>query len=111
MEFLAGSDSDSDGKTIADDTAAKVELEFKSYMRMIKRPADFWCNDEGFFLDSVSFFFKRNPVDQAKALRAKICCQHCEGLHQDCTSKGRKEGSGRKVRGSGFQPSSQKNWP
>ena len=62
--------------------------------KMAKRPATFWCNDVGFYLDAVSFAHKTNPLDQAKAPRARIYRQKGEGLTFGCTSKGKKEGTG-----------------
>ena len=50
-----------------------------------------------FFLDCVSFWYKRNPADQASAPHGRIWCKKCERLMRGCTSKGGKVGSGGKV--------------
>jgi hypothetical protein len=62
--------------------------------KMSKRPANFWCQGVGFYLDAVSFAHKTNPLDQAKAPKARIYRQKGEGLAFGCTSKGKKEGTG-----------------
>lgn len=58
---------------------------------------DIWKNGVAFFLDGVSFYHKTNPADQARAPRGHVWRKACEGLHQGCTAKGSKEGSGRQV--------------
>ena len=62
--------------------------------KMLKRPANFWCEDVAFYLDGVSFAHKTNPLDQAKAPKSRIYRKKGEGLSFGCTSKGRKEGTG-----------------
>ena len=63
--------------------------------RMIKHyRQDVWLNKVAFFLDGVSFTFKRHPKDQARAPRGRIWRKKNEGLKQGCTAKGSKEGSG-----------------
>lgn len=50
-----------------------------------------------FFLDGVSFAYKRNPFDQGSSPKGKIWRKPCEGLDYGCTAKGKKEGSGGKL--------------
>jgi transposase len=64
--------------------------------KMIKRPATFWTEEIAFYLDAVSIVYKRNPLDQARAPKSRIYRQKSEGLARECTSKGRKEGTGGK---------------
>ena len=55
---------------------------------------DVWKNDIAFYLDGVSFAYKRNPQDQAKAPKGRVWRKESEGLTQGCTSKGSKCGTG-----------------
>ena len=55
---------------------------------------DVWKNDIAFYLDGVSFAYKRNPQDQAKVPKGRIWRKESEGLTQGCTSKGSKCGTG-----------------
>ena len=60
-------------------------------------PKDVWKDNVAFYLDCVSFWYKRNPADQASAPHGRIWRKKCEGLMRGCTSKGGKVGSGGKV--------------
>lgn len=60
------------------------------------RQEDFWTNDVAFYLDAVSFAYKTNPLDQARAPRSRVYRRRSEGLRRYCTSKGQKEGTGGK---------------
>ena len=51
---------------------------------------DFWTEKIAFYLDGVSFAYKRNPLDQARALTGRIYMKKSEGLNQYCTAKGSK---------------------
>ena len=57
----------------------------------------FWTKQVAFYLDEVSFAFKTNPLQFARAPKARIWRKRCEGLSFGCTAKGRKEGTGEKV--------------
>lgn len=59
--------------------------------------ANVWTRQMAFYLDGTGFAFKRNPMDQAKAPRARIWRKKTEGLEIGCVAKGRKEGTGGKV--------------
>ena len=56
-----------------------------------------WKDNVAFHLNRVSFWYIRNPADQASAPQGRIWRKKCEGLVRGCTSKGRKVGSGGKV--------------
>ena len=58
---------------------------------------DVWTKDIAFYLDGTGFAYKRNPLDQALAPRARIWRKRSEGLDFRCTAKGRKTGTGGKV--------------
>ena len=58
---------------------------------------DFWTEKIAFYLDGVSFAYKRNPLDQARAPTGRIYRKKSEGLNQYCTAKGSKVGTGGKV--------------
>ena len=58
---------------------------------------DVWKDNVVFYLHCVSFWYKRNPADQASAPHGHIWHKKCEGLMRCCTSKGGKVGSGGKV--------------
>ena len=49
-----------------------------------------------FYLDAVSFTYKRNPLDQARAPKSQIWRKRGEGLTTGCLAKGKKEGTGGK---------------
>ena len=57
-------------------------------------PKELWTDQINFYLDGVSFYYKRNPADQAKAPRGRVWRKSSEGLELGCTAKGSKEGSG-----------------
>lgn len=60
-------------------------------------PEDVWTKQICFYLDASSFVHKTNPYDQVRALGAKIWRKKNEGLKINCTTKGKKIGSGGKV--------------
>ena len=47
-------------------------------------------HDIAFYLDGTAFAYKRNPLDQALALKARVWRKRSEGLALGCTAKGRK---------------------
>ena len=67
-----------------------------AFARKVKRmlPADFWTSGISFYLDGSSFAHKYNPCDQAKSRRSMVWRKRSEGLGLQCTSKGKKEGTG-----------------
>ena len=56
--------------------------------------ADVWTKRIAFYLDCVSYVYKRNPLDQALAPKARIWRKRGEGLTTGCLAKGKKEGTG-----------------
>ena len=76
------------------DQAARV----KFAQRVLKENSPhLWTRDICFYLDGVSFWYKTNPVAEAKTPRGKIWRKRKEGLHPDCTAKGAHTESGGKV--------------
>ena len=57
---------------------------------------EIWTKNIAFYLDAVSFIYKRNPLSQAVAPKARIWRKRSEGLATGCLAKGRKEGTGGK---------------
>jgi len=55
-----------------------------------KQQADLWTSKIHFYLGGVSFFYKRNPAGQARALEDCIWLTKHEGLPFGCTARGRK---------------------
>ena len=74
----------------------KERLKFAKNIRK-DYPKDVWKDNVAFYLDCVSFWYKRNPADQASAPHDRIWRKKREGLMRGCTSKGGKVRSGGKV--------------
>ena len=68
------------------------------FARQMKREyhAEVWTTQVAFYLDAVSFTYKRNPLEQARAPKSRIWRKRGEGLTTGCLAKGRKEGTGGK---------------
>lgn len=62
-----------------------------------KRNKEFWTRSVAFYFDGISFYYKRNPLDQARTPTGRNWRKKSEGLIQGCCAKGKKEGSGGKV--------------
>ena len=60
----------------------------------VTQKEDFWKQGIAFYFDGAGFTHKTNPYEDAVACRGKIWRKKSEGLCQDCTSKGKKEGYG-----------------
>ena len=71
----------------------KERMKFCRKVRKLKLGQDFWNHGISFCLDGKGFEFKSNPLDQAKAPRAREWRKRNEGLKLGCTAKGRKEGA------------------
>jgi transposase len=56
-----------------------------------------WTKDVAFYLDGVSFTYKKNPKDQAVAPTGRVWRKANEGLIAGCTAKGKKCGTGGKT--------------
>ena len=65
--------------------------------RFVKKDREMWTSKVNFYLDRVSFYYKRNPAGQAKAPHRRIWRTKKEGLAEGCMTKGKKEGSGGRV--------------
>ena len=50
-----------------------------------------------FIWNEVSFVYKTNPMDQARAPKGRVWRKKSEGLKQGCLAKGSKAGTGGKV--------------
>ena len=74
-------------------TDMKKRLRFARRMRK-DYGADVWTKRIAFYLDCVSYVYKRNPLDQALAPKARIWRKRGEGLTTGCLAKGKKEGTG-----------------
>ena len=74
-------------------TDMKKRLQFARRMRK-DYGADVWTKRIAFYLDCVSYVYKRNPLDQALAPKARIWRKRGEGLTTGCLAKGKKEGTG-----------------
>ena len=74
-------------------TDMKKRLQFARRMRK-HYGADVWTKRIAFYLDCVSYVYKRNPLDQALAPKARIWRKRGEGLTTGCLAKGKKEGTG-----------------
>lgn len=71
----------------------KSRLKFAKNVRRKKLTQDFWNHGISLYLDGKGFEYKRNPLDQARAPRARLWRKRGEGLKFRCTAKGKKEGS------------------
>ena len=58
---------------------------------------EIWTEGIAFYLDGTGLTYKRNPLDQARAPKARVWIKKSEGLAPGCIAKGRKEGTGGKV--------------
>ena len=56
--------------------------------------ADVWTKRVAFYLDCVSYAYKRNPLDDAVAPKGRIWRKRAEGHTTGCLAKGKKEGTG-----------------
>ena len=60
-------------------------------------PQSVWMDTIAFYLDGVSFIYKTNPMDQARAPKGRVWRKKSEGLKQGCLAKGSKVRTGGKV--------------
>ena len=56
-----------------------------------------WRDYVVFHLDGVSFVYKTNPLDQARAPKGRVWRKRSEGLTQGCLAKGSNSGTGGRV--------------
>ena len=64
--------------------------------RWIHQDEDYWKHGIAFYFDGTGFTHKTNPYEDAIKCRGKIWRKDKETLHEDCTAKGSKEGTGGK---------------
>jgi len=57
-------------------------------------PNSLWKEGISFYLDGTSWVHKTNPNSHVRTARTRMWKKKGEGLHKDCTSKGKKEGTG-----------------
>jgi len=62
-----------------------------------EKPRNFWTDHVAMYLDGTSFAYKGNPHDQARSPRSMAWRKRSEGLALNCTSKGKKTGTGGKT--------------
>lgn len=75
-------------KGLVNEADKKKRVTFAKKM-MKEYDEDVWTKDIAFYLDGVSFVYKKNPKDQATAPTGKIWRKANEGLNSGCTSKGK----------------------
>lgn len=70
-----------------------------TFTKNMKRGYDtsVWIKKVAFYLDGVSFWYKKNPYDQARTPKGRIWRTKDEALDISCTAKGSHVGSGGKV--------------
>ena len=56
-------------------------------------PPTVWTETVAFYLAGVSFVYKTNPMDQARAPKGRVWRKKSEGLKQGCLAKGSKAGT------------------
>ena len=71
-------------------------VKFAKYMKA-NYSQEIWTEGIAFYLDGTGFKYKRNPLDQARAPKARVWRKKSEGLAPGCIAKGNKEGTGGKV--------------
>ena len=70
-----------------------IRLRFCQKVKRMGFGPDLWTTGISFYLDGKGFEYKSNPMDQARAPRAREWRKKGEGLSFRCTAKGKKEGS------------------
>jgi len=79
--------------------AKRDQLRWAKFARDVlnKHSPQLWMDEICFHLDGVSFWYKTNPVAEAKTPCGKIQRKRNKGLYPLCTAKGCHTGSGGKV--------------
>ena len=83
-------------KGLLSETDNDQRVEFARKMRAEYSPS-VWTDSVAFYLDGVSFVYKTNLLDQARAPKGRVWRKRSEGLTQGCLAKGSKSGTGGKV--------------
>lgn len=83
-------------KGLLSEADKRKRVEFAN-MIQTNYPPSLWTDKIAFYLDGVSFVYKSNPLDQARAPKGRVWRKKSEGLKQGCLAKGSKVGTGGKV--------------
>ena len=83
-------------KRLMSQTDKEKRVEFAKKMQANYSP-NVWTDTIAVYLDGVSFVYKTNPMDQARAANERGWRKKSEGLTQGCLAKGSKAGTGGKV--------------
>ena len=71
-----------------------LKIRKKFAREMLKKPDNYWTSEIAFYLDALSFVYKRNPLSDAVKPKGRIWRKKNEGLQM--TTKGSKELAGGK---------------
>ena len=83
-------------KGLMSQTDKDRRVEFAQKMQAEYSPS-VWTDSVAFYLDGVSFVYKTNPLDQARAPKGRVWRKRSEGLTLGCLAKGSKSGTGGRV--------------
>ena len=83
-------------KGLLSETDKDQRVEFARKMQAEYSPS-VWKDSVAFYLDGVSFVYKTNQLDQARAPKGRVWRKRSEGLTRGCLAKGSKSGTGGKV--------------
>ena len=72
-------------KGVLRETDLKKRLSFAKKMKR-EFSSNVWKEDINFFLDGVSFAYKRHPLDQGSSPKGRIWRKPGEGLDYGCTA-------------------------
>ena len=82
------------GLMTAEDHIKRVK--FANYMKA-NYSQEIWKEEIAFYLDGTEFTYKRNPLDQVRAPKARVWRKKSESLAPGCIAEGHIEGTGGKV--------------
>lgn len=71
----------------------QLSIKFARKIKALKSGQDFWNRTISFYHHGKGFEHKVNPMDQARAPKAREWRRIGEGLRLGCIAKGKKEGS------------------
>jgi len=95
-------------KGLMSQTDKDQRVEFARKMQAEYSPT-VWTDSVAFYLDGVSFIYKTNPLDQARAPKGRVWRKKSQGLTRGCLAKGSKSGAGGKVAIHGSNKSRQRS--
>ena len=70
-------------------------VKFAKYIKA-KYSQEIWAEEIAFYLDRTGFAYRRNPLDQVRAPKARDWREKSEGLPPGCIAKATKRGLGAK---------------